>query len=157
MEDDGNGKAVKFILTDIHPHIPEWTRAAKKSEHLSFVGESVDATNAPASLYGKDGKKIFRLYNLAFHHFDHKLGLAILKNTIETADGFGYIQLSSFFSVQANMIQRVRATRTHHLVSFHCMSDMATPACNHALLFLALARSSVLHIPRAHHTFRSGV
>jgi hypothetical protein len=81
--------AVKFVLTDLHPHIPDWTEASKRSENLSFVSEPVDAANAPASLNGKDGKKIFRLYNLAFHHFDDKLGMDILKNTLETADGFG--------------------------------------------------------------------
>lgn len=54
----------------------------------------MDASNAPESLGGKEGKKIFRLYNLAFHHFDNELGKGILKNTIETADGFGYVLLS---------------------------------------------------------------
>ncbi|RDL37105.1 Uncharacterized protein BP5553_04538 [Venustampulla echinocandica] len=86
-----NNGAVKFVLTDIHPHIPDWTIAAKRSEHLSFVSEPVDAANAPANLNGHDGQKIFRLYNLAFHHFDDKLGSDILRNTIETADGFGHV------------------------------------------------------------------
>tara|TARA_R110002060_G_scaffold52073_1_gene63014 strand:+ start:1068 stop:1514 length:447 start_codon:yes stop_codon:yes gene_type:complete len=81
--------AVQFILTDLHPHIPDWTEASKRSENLTFVSDPVDAANAPASLNGKDGRKIFRLYNLAFHHFEDKLGLDILRNTIETADGFG--------------------------------------------------------------------
>ena len=88
-EADNGG--VKFVLTDLHPHIPDWTEASKRSENLSFVSEPVDAANAPASLNRQDGKKIFRLYNLAFHHFEDKLGMAILKNTIETADGFGYV------------------------------------------------------------------
>lgn len=83
---------VKFVLTDLHPHIPDWTEAAKQSDNLSYVSESVDAANAPAGLAGKDGKKIFRLYNLAFHHFDDDLGSDILRNTIETADGFGYVK-----------------------------------------------------------------
>lgn len=85
--------AVKFVLTDLHPHIPDWTEASKRSENLSFVSEPVDAANAPADLNARDGKKIFRLYNLAFHHFEDKLGLDILRNTIETADGFGYVSL----------------------------------------------------------------
>jgi len=83
--------AVKFVLTDLHPHIPDWTEYSKRSENLSFVSEPVDAANAPASLNGKDGNKIFRLYNLAFHHFEDKLGMAILRNTLDTADGFGYV------------------------------------------------------------------
>ena len=88
VADDG---AVKFVLTDLHPHVPDWTKASKRSENLSFISEPVDAANAPASLNRQDGKKIFRLYNLAFHHFDNELGMAILKNTIETADGFGCV------------------------------------------------------------------
>ncbi|CZR52240.1 uncharacterized protein PAC_02117 [Phialocephala subalpina] len=90
-----DNRAVKFVLTDIHPHIPDWTEAAKRSEHLSFVAEPVDAANAPRSLEGNkgEGKKIFRLYNLAFHHFEDKLGMDILRNTIETADGFGIFEL----------------------------------------------------------------
>lgn len=83
--------AVKFVLTDLHPHIPDWTEASKRSENLSFISEPVDAADAPDSLNGQDGKKIFRLYNLAFHHFEDKLGMAILRNTLETADGFGYV------------------------------------------------------------------
>jgi hypothetical protein len=91
--------AVKFVLTDLHPHIPDWTEASKHSKNLSFVSEPVDAANAPASLNGKDSKKVFRLYNLAFHHFEDKLGMDILKNTIETADGFGYdVFFLHFFS-----------------------------------------------------------
>ncbi|KAG9231197.1 hypothetical protein BJ875DRAFT_127821 [Amylocarpus encephaloides] len=102
----GGGDGVKFVLTDLHPHIPDWTEASKQSDNLSFVSESVDASNAPASL-NRDGKrKIFRLYNLAFHHFDKELGSAILRNTLETADGFGIFELqertiSSFITITA--------------------------------------------------------
>jgi hypothetical protein len=87
--DEDNG-AVKFVLTDLHPHIPEWTKAAAKSEHLSFVSKPVDAANAPTGLIKHDGKKTFRLFFLAFHHFDDPLAREILRNTLETADGFGY-------------------------------------------------------------------
>jgi hypothetical protein len=82
-------EAVKFVLTDLHPHIPDWTEAAKKSSNLSFISTPVDAANAPADLLAGDNKKVFRLFNLAFHHFDDDLARAILKNTIETSDGFG--------------------------------------------------------------------
>ncbi|KAH8818991.1 hypothetical protein F5884DRAFT_892104 [Xylogone sp. PMI_703] len=85
--------AVKFVLTDIHPHIPDWTEAAKKSENLSFIADPVDASNAPPDLSGNDGRKVFRLYNLAFHHFPDDLGTDILRNTLETADGFGIFEL----------------------------------------------------------------
>lgn len=81
---------VQFVLTDLHPHIPDWTEAAKRSDNLSFVSKSVDAANAPEDLVAEGEAKVFRLYNLAFHHFDNKLGADILRNTLETADGFGY-------------------------------------------------------------------
>jgi hypothetical protein len=87
-EDTG---AVKFVLTDLHPHIPEWTKAVKKSKHLSYVSKPVDAANAPTDLIERDGKKTFRLFFLAFHHFDDPLAREILRNTMETADGFGYV------------------------------------------------------------------
>jgi hypothetical protein len=87
---EGDDRAVKFVLTDLHPHIPEWTKAAAKSEHLSFVSKSVDAANAPMDLMEHDGKKTFRLFFLAFHHFDDPLAREILRNTLDTADGFGY-------------------------------------------------------------------
>jgi hypothetical protein len=89
QQEEAKSSAVKFVLTDLHPHIPDWTVAAKKSENLNFISEPVDASNAPAHLNGQNGKKIFRLYNLAFHHFDDDLGSAILHNTLETAEGFG--------------------------------------------------------------------
>ncbi|KAI9844009.1 MAG: hypothetical protein M1837_005944 [Sclerophora amabilis] len=95
---DGKGEwktdpGVQFLLTDIHPHLEAWEEAAKKSDHLGFIRESVDAANAPRDLIDAQGKKVFRLFNLAFHHFDDPLARQILKNTIETADGFGIFEL----------------------------------------------------------------
>lgn len=93
VEEGGRAsEAVKFILTDISPHIPDWTEAAKKSQNLTFIPRSVDATNAPADLVEGNGK-IFRLFNLAFHHFDDSLGGDIVRNTADTADGFGIFEL----------------------------------------------------------------
>ncbi|KAJ4418947.1 hypothetical protein N0V85_001246 [Neurospora sp. IMI 360204] len=89
-------EGVQFVLTDLHPHVPDWKKAAAESSHLSYVADPVDAANAPANLVGqyKDkGKKVFRLFNLAFHHFDDPLARAILKNTVETSDGFGIFEL----------------------------------------------------------------
>lgn len=83
--------SVKFVLTDLHPHVKAWKAAAKKSHHLDYVTQSVDAANAPESLqtqYQK-GKKFFRIFNLAFHHFDDELASKILADTLRTSDGFG--------------------------------------------------------------------
>jgi len=94
----GGGKGpVQFVLTDLHPHLEAWRAAAAKSENLTFVAEAVDAASAPTGLLGEGGKgerKVFRLFNLAFHHFDDALAAEILRNTLETADGFGFVFLS---------------------------------------------------------------
>ncbi|KAI0396629.1 hypothetical protein F5Y17DRAFT_455907 [Xylariaceae sp. FL0594] len=100
--------AVKFILTDLHPHVESWETAARQSPHLTYVSEPVDAAAAPADLLernkkagalggvpGGAGRGIMRLFNLAFHHFDDKLARAILKDTVETSDGFVIFELQS--------------------------------------------------------------
>lgn len=85
---------VKFVLTDISPHVGAWETVTKKSKNVSYIPQSVDATNAPASetllkdVPGAKDKKVMRLFSLAFHHFDDDLGARILENTIETSDGF---------------------------------------------------------------------
>ncbi|ELR08083.1 hypothetical protein GMDG_02910 [Pseudogymnoascus destructans 20631-21] len=84
-------ESVKFVMTDLHPHIADWKGACSKSKNLTFVSKPVDATNAPADLILGDGKKVFRMFNLAFHHFDDSLGRDILKNTLENSHGFGYL------------------------------------------------------------------
>ena len=88
--------AVQFVLSDISPHVGAWSALAKKSENLSYIAQSVDATNAssPETLL-KDvpaarGKKVMRLFNLAFHHFDDELAAKVLENTVDTSDGFWY-------------------------------------------------------------------
>ncbi|KAI0421563.1 hypothetical protein F5X98DRAFT_328662 [Xylaria grammica] len=89
---------VKFILTDLHPHVESWEKAASASPCLTYVSSPVDAAAAPPDLILKNkaqGKGVFRLFNLAFHHFDDDLARAILKNTVETSDGFGIFELQS--------------------------------------------------------------
>ncbi|KAI1436202.1 hypothetical protein GGR50DRAFT_652160 [Xylaria sp. CBS 124048] len=89
---------VKFVLTDLHPHVESWKQAASKSAHLTYVPMPVDAAAAPPDLIEKnkaDGKGVFRLFNLAFHHFQDDLARAMLKNTVETSDGFGIFELQS--------------------------------------------------------------
>ncbi|KAF6791744.1 hypothetical protein CSOJ01_14259 [Colletotrichum sojae] len=87
---------VDFVLTDLYPNPESWARAAAKSDHIGYERQSIDAANAPRELLagylGKD-KKIFRLFNLAFHHFDDPLAQAILKNTLENSDGFAIFEL----------------------------------------------------------------
>jgi hypothetical protein len=149
--------AVKFILTDLHPHIPEWTEASKRTDNLSFVCEPVDASNAPADLSGQNGKKIFRLYNLAFHHFDNDLGKAILRNTIETTDGFGFVTYLPYFISHAYDSQYIRTPGKDDFFLHHGVRPTHTDALNDSFLFLEITRSSIFHIHNSNHTVRSAL
>lgn len=84
-------QAVKFVLTDLKPHPEAWRSLAKKSANLTYVAEGVDAANSPHTLLrnveGVQGKRVMRLFSLAFHHFDDDVAARILDNTAETADG----------------------------------------------------------------------
>ena len=85
---------VKFVLTDISPHVGAWEVAAKNSTNISYVPQSIDATDAPSAetllkdVPGVKNKKVMRLFSLAFHHFDDDLAAKVLENTVETSDGF---------------------------------------------------------------------
>lgn len=85
---------VDFVLSDISPHIEAWQALSKKSENLHYIPTSIDASDAPTKdVLLKDvpntkSKGVMRLFSLAFHHFDDDLAKKILKNTIETSDGF---------------------------------------------------------------------
>ena len=94
---------VQFVLTDLHPHIDNWTTAASRSPNVHFSPDPVDASDAPADLLANhlntaatlpvENKKHFRLFNLAFHHFDDALARRILANTLRTSDGFAIFEL----------------------------------------------------------------
>lgn len=89
---------VDFVLSDISPHISAWQTVSRKSQRLHYISDSVDAANAgPTELLLQDvpntkGRGVMRLFSLAFHHFDDPLAAQILKNTIETSDGFWYVK-----------------------------------------------------------------
>lgn len=95
---DAGKEEVKFVLTDISPHVSAWEAIAKKSDNITYVPQSVDATDAPSpatllrDVPGVLGKKIIRLFSLSFHHFDDDLAAKVLENTVETADGFWYVK-----------------------------------------------------------------
>ncbi|RMY49489.1 hypothetical protein D0864_14712 [Hortaea werneckii] len=102
-------KPITFRLSDIYPNLDAWMEHAAKSEHLSFVPQPVDASNPPFSVisvstagdkdaafdegYESDGSKVFRLFCLAFHHFDDDMAQRVLKSTLQTSDAFAIIEL----------------------------------------------------------------
>ncbi|KAF4345961.1 hypothetical protein FBEOM_103 [Fusarium beomiforme] len=85
---------VRFILTDLHPNVEAWEQVARKNPLLTYERNSIDATSAPKYLVKReDGTKPFRLFNLAFHHFDDDLAKAILRDTVETSEGLAIFEL----------------------------------------------------------------
>ncbi|TFB06561.1 hypothetical protein CCMA1212_000489 [Trichoderma ghanense] len=86
--------AVDFVLTDLHPNVAAWEKLVEKDPRIMFEREPVDASSAPSHLiHRKDGKKVLRLFNLSFHHFDDALARAILKDTVNTSHGFAIFEL----------------------------------------------------------------
>lgn len=93
---------VHFILTDLHPHIPNWTLAAAASPHIHYSPQSIDAAASPPNLLStvepplpspSQQKKTFRTFNLAFHHLPDPLATSVLADTLRTSSGFAIIEL----------------------------------------------------------------
>lgn len=96
---------IPFLLTDLHPNIDAWMRLASKSDNLSFLPQPVDATSPPVSVISErslanypnsefhSDKRVFRLFCLAFHHFDDDMARRVLRSTLETSDAFAIIEL----------------------------------------------------------------
>ncbi|RSM20337.1 hypothetical protein CDV31_000832 [Fusarium ambrosium] len=91
---NSNREEVDFVLTDIHPNIDAWSRIASQNSHITYDDQSVDASRVPGRLtHSQDGRQVFRLFNLAFHHFDDDLARRILKDTVERKQGFAIFEL----------------------------------------------------------------
>lgn len=107
-----NQPPVDFVLTDLHPHVEAWDKLARKNPRITYESESVDASRVPERVIKrKDGKKVMRLFNLAFHHFDDPLAKDILKDTVETSQGFAIFELQdrSLASAMANILLGISA------------------------------------------------
>ncbi|KAL9945126.1 hypothetical protein ACHAQF_006044 [Verticillium nonalfalfae] len=105
--------AATFVLTDLHPNPTSWSRAAAASSNLVYEPDPIDASAAPPSLLAqhrgsspvsisspsatkkKEKKEIFRLFNLAFHHFPDPLARRILRDTLSTSSGFAIFELQA--------------------------------------------------------------
>lgn len=101
---NNNNKLVHFVLTDLHPHIPNWALAASTSPQVHYAPASIDAANSPADLLTtvepplppsltNNITKTFRTFHLSFHHFPDPLARDILRNTMTTSNGFAIIEL----------------------------------------------------------------
>lgn len=100
---------IPFVLSDIHPNLDSWNRACSQSDNLSFIPQPVDATDPPVAVISqcspaannpdtaanefRSDTRVFRLYNLAFHHFPDALARKVLRSTMESSDGFAIVEL----------------------------------------------------------------
>ncbi|KAI5200529.1 hypothetical protein E4T39_05651 [Aureobasidium subglaciale] len=95
---------IPFRLSDFHPNLDAWMPLATHSANLSFIPQSVDATDtlhAPPLVVSKTSSlpnstgdhKSIHLYSLSFHHFEDASAQKIMTNTLATADGLCILEL----------------------------------------------------------------
>ena len=88
MDLEAQGLAVHFTLTDRYPNISAFERAAHASGgHVTYVTDSVDARNVPDELRG-----VRTLFN-AFHHFNPRDAVAVLRNAARARQPIGVFEL----------------------------------------------------------------
>lgn len=78
---------VRFILTDLYPHVQAWERISEKQPHVSFIDRPVDARAGPRLTKDSTAKEC-RLFNVCFHHFNDEDAVGILRDAVESADAF---------------------------------------------------------------------
>lgn len=96
---------VHFVLTDLHPHIPNWSLAAAASPQIHYAPRSIDAAHSPPDLLStvepplpptsssSPSPRTFRTFNLAFHHLPTPLATSVLADTLATSSGFAIFEL----------------------------------------------------------------
>ncbi|WPH01312.1 Hypothetical protein R9X50_00415100 [Acrodontium crateriforme] len=85
-------KPVDFVLTDLWPDISAWEKIVKKSEHITYVKDPIDATK-PQRL-AKPGSKECRIFNLCFHHFKDDGAKKVLASAIQSTDAFMIFEMT---------------------------------------------------------------
>jgi hypothetical protein len=75
------GHDVDFLMSDLYPAVSEWEPLCARNPRLSFVPESVDATNIPKEL----GAGRVRVIINALHHFPPSLAREVLRGACESA------------------------------------------------------------------------
>lgn len=86
----------KVVLSDLYPNVPAWERAAQSNPDLTYEHRSIDARYVPADYAGAKlagDRKVFRMFNDAFHHFDDDTALSVLRDTVETGGGMAVLEL----------------------------------------------------------------
>tara|TARA_R110002003_G_scaffold234_5_gene16932 strand:- start:19181 stop:19609 length:429 start_codon:yes stop_codon:yes gene_type:complete len=77
---------VDFVLTDLWPDIKAWEKISKRSEHISYIEQPVDATKSRR--LAKKGTKECRIFNLCFHHFKDDAAEKVLASAVQSTDAF---------------------------------------------------------------------
>ncbi|KAL9087670.1 MAG: hypothetical protein Q9165_006594 [Trypethelium subeluteriae] len=83
---------VEFILTDLRPDMEAWEGITKRSDHISFIREPIDATR-PQRL-ARPGTKECRLFHLCFHHFDDPAAEQVLASAVQSTDAFMIFEMT---------------------------------------------------------------
>lgn len=83
-----DGLTISFTLTDKYPNVAAFrSLAAAHPEGISYVEDSVDATDVPRELVG------FRTMFNAFHHFAPAAGRAVLQSAVDAAQPIGVFEI----------------------------------------------------------------
>ena len=78
---------VQFTLTDKYPNLTAFRRLSALHPAISYVADSIDATNVPRDLIG-----LRTMFN-AFHHFAPASARAVLENAVEARQPIGIFEI----------------------------------------------------------------
>ncbi|RAH46603.1 FAD/NAD(P)-binding domain-containing protein [Aspergillus brunneoviolaceus CBS 621.78] len=90
---DSSARPVRFLLTDLFPHLEAWKGITKKQQNISYIPSAVDARDAPR--YTPKDRKECRIFNICFHHFKDEDAQKILQNAVEEADAFVIFEITA--------------------------------------------------------------
>ncbi|PYH85593.1 FAD/NAD(P)-binding domain-containing protein [Aspergillus uvarum CBS 121591] len=90
---DSSARPVRFLLTDLFPHLEVWKGITKKQPNISYIPSAVDARDAPR--YTPKDRKECRIFNICFHHFKDEDAQRILQNAVEEADSFVIFEITA--------------------------------------------------------------
>ncbi|KAL5398886.1 hypothetical protein PMIN06_002887 [Paraphaeosphaeria minitans] len=104
---NNNEHPIRFTMSDLYPNREAWDRLMGTSAWLGLEYDPVNAISSPPKATSRglainkqpneqnnaNSRRIFRLFNCSFHHFDDEVARKILESTMETSDGFAIIEL----------------------------------------------------------------
>jgi SAM-dependent methyltransferase len=80
----GGRPRVRFVLTDLHPRVEAWSKAAAEMpDAIAFERSPVDATDVPRRLSAGRARTIINV----LHHFPPELATAVLRDAVKSGQG----------------------------------------------------------------------